>query len=186
MDSAHGFSFIFSAHSTLNHGQLHILRPPSYPGEEPTLRRLEAHTVSSAAYDILCLLEEDLNLSEEYHSLVDGKRNHTMRQPQYGYAETWHAPSRDMISGLSVMQAPGRTRTQFPARLESLSKAIEVSDPASPAKNLAQPLQVAVTSSEGGTLPPMEPFWFRTRSCGRSRAVTWTITSLHAWLSANP
>jgi hypothetical protein len=49
------------------------------------------------------LFDEDLRLSEDYHSMLGGKWNHIMRQPHYGYGDTWHAPSRDLITGLSFV-----------------------------------------------------------------------------------
>jgi hypothetical protein len=56
---------------------------------------------------VLQLFDEDFALSQEYHhSLLTGtKWNHIMRQPHYGYtAETWHDPSRDLITGISYVQ----------------------------------------------------------------------------------
>jgi hypothetical protein len=44
------------------------------------------------------------SLCEEYHELLNQKWNHLMRQPHYGFGDTWHAPSRDMISGLCYVQ----------------------------------------------------------------------------------
>jgi hypothetical protein len=52
----------------------------------------------------ISLFKSDFALSEEYHSLLDGKWNHIMRQPHLGYRSTWHAPSRDMLSGLCLVQ----------------------------------------------------------------------------------
>lgn len=64
-------------------------------------RRNEANTL---AQEVLRLFDEDYDLSEEFHRLFSGKWNHIMRQPHYGYQETWHAPSRDMIEGLCYVQ----------------------------------------------------------------------------------
>jgi hypothetical protein len=53
----------------------------------------------------ISLFKDDFQLSQEYHALLDGKWNHIMRQPHLGFRNTWHAPSRDMISGLCLVQA---------------------------------------------------------------------------------
>lgn len=53
---------------------------------------------------VLELLDADFDIAEEYHALVDGKWNQMMCQPHYGFGDTWHAPSRDMISGLCYVQ----------------------------------------------------------------------------------
>ncbi|KAH6653806.1 hypothetical protein BKA67DRAFT_517523 [Truncatella angustata] len=62
------------------------------------------NSANKAARKVLDLFDADFRLSEEYHSLLDGKWTHIMRQTHYGYKETWHAPSRDMISGLCFVQ----------------------------------------------------------------------------------
>jgi hypothetical protein len=55
------------------------------------------------AQKVLSLFDEDFRLSEDYHSMLGRKWNHIMRQPHYGYGDTWHAPSRDLITGLSFV-----------------------------------------------------------------------------------
>ncbi|KAJ4258004.1 hypothetical protein NW762_008141 [Fusarium torreyae] len=66
--------------------------------------RQRRNSANKIAQDVLDLFDADFNLSEEYHSLLDGKWNHILMQPHYGYEDTWHAPSRDMISGLAFVQ----------------------------------------------------------------------------------
>lgn len=47
----------------------------------------------------------DFEITEMYHALLHGKWNHILAQPHFGFDDnTWHAPSRDMISGLSYVQ----------------------------------------------------------------------------------
>lgn len=65
-------------------------------------RRNSANTFARTVLD---LFDADFQLSEEFHSLLNGKWIHIMRQTHYGYKDTWHAPSRDMISGLCFVQA---------------------------------------------------------------------------------
>ncbi|KAF4332215.1 hypothetical protein FBEOM_13976 [Fusarium beomiforme] len=64
-------------------------------------RRNSANTYAQVALDAF---DQDFTLSEEYHSLLEGKWNHILMQPHYGYEDTWHAPSRDMIGGLCFVQ----------------------------------------------------------------------------------
>ncbi|KAH6885221.1 hypothetical protein B0T10DRAFT_91235 [Thelonectria olida] len=66
--------------------------------------RQRRNSANKAAQDALDLFDADFDLSEEYHSLLNRKWNHIMMQTHYGYEETWHAPSRDMISGLGFVQ----------------------------------------------------------------------------------
>ncbi|KAI7474202.1 glycoside hydrolase family 115 protein [Hortaea werneckii] len=62
------------------------------------------NSANKLAQEILDLFDADFDLSEEYHKLLGGKWNHMLRQPHLGYGETWHAPSRDMIDGVSYVQ----------------------------------------------------------------------------------
>ncbi|KAK7408641.1 hypothetical protein QQX98_009205 [Neonectria punicea] len=62
--------------------------------------RQRRNSANKAAASALALFDQDFDLSEEYHRQLNGKWNHMMMQPHYGYEETWHAPSRDMIGGL--------------------------------------------------------------------------------------
>jgi len=84
-------SFIFvSLQITLGRNQLYAKQ-----------RRNSANTL---AQQVLDLFDADFTLSEKFHSLLNGKWNHIMMQPHYGFGDTWHAPSRDMISGLCYVQ----------------------------------------------------------------------------------
>lgn len=62
------------------------------------------NTANKAARTVLDLFDADFSLSEEFHQMLDSKWNHIMRQTHYGFNDTWHAPSRDMISGLCFVQ----------------------------------------------------------------------------------
>ncbi|KAL4922799.1 hypothetical protein BDW62DRAFT_196803 [Aspergillus aurantiobrunneus] len=143
------------------------------------------NTANTFAHKVLRLFEEDFNLSEEYHSLLNGKWNHIMRQSHYGYTETWHAPSRDLITGLSFVQIRqdsnpivgwiGIAVEGHPGVRPGLVN--EESDRTHPSRRDLVP---AVT------LPPMEPHGPKTRSfeiyCRGSRAVAWNITAPYEWL----
>jgi hypothetical protein len=73
-----------------------------------TLNQLYARQRRNAANKLfrqaLDLFDADFKLSQEFHSLLNGKWNHIMCQPHMGYGDTWHAPSRDAIFGLAYVQ----------------------------------------------------------------------------------
>ncbi|KAL2851524.1 hypothetical protein BJY01DRAFT_260827 [Aspergillus pseudoustus] len=147
------------------------------------------NTANPVAYEILRLFEEDFNLSEEYHSLLNGKWNHIMRQPHYGYTDTWHAPSRDSISGLSFVQ----TRQDSNAICGWIGVAVEGHQGVRPGLINEESDRTHPSRRDlirGVTLPPIEPFGSQTRSfeiyCRGSRSAAWTITSPHEWLAASP
>ncbi|KAH9907548.1 hypothetical protein F4778DRAFT_769024 [Xylariomycetidae sp. FL2044] len=66
--------------------------------------RQRRNSANTEAKTVLDLFDMDFDLSEEFHSLLGGKWNQILCQPHYGFGETWHAPSRDMISGLCYVQ----------------------------------------------------------------------------------
>ncbi len=65
------------------------------------------NTTNRVVKRVMDLFDDDWSLAEEYHHSpwVGDKWNHMMKQPHYGFdPDTWHAPSRDMITGLSWVQ----------------------------------------------------------------------------------
>ncbi|KAH8898131.1 hypothetical protein GQ53DRAFT_711240 [Thozetella sp. PMI_491] len=73
-------------------------------GRNQLYARQRRNTANKLAREVLELFDADYTLSEEFHSLLGGKWNHMLSQPHYGFGDTWHAPSRDMISGLCYVQ----------------------------------------------------------------------------------
>lgn len=73
-------------------------------GRNQLYARQRRNTANELARQVLDLFDADYTLSEEFHALLGGKWNHIMRQTHYGFGDTWHAPSRDMISGLCYVQ----------------------------------------------------------------------------------
>ncbi|KAL4958745.1 uncharacterized protein BDV14DRAFT_207467, partial [Aspergillus stella-maris] len=141
------------------------------------------------AQEILHLFDKDFTLSEEYHALLDGKWNHIMRQPHYGYSNTWHAPSRDMISGISYVQTRqnsnpiagwiGVAVEGHPGVRPGLTN--EESDRTHPSRRDLVP---------GVTVAPLERYGAETRSfeihCRGSRGVSWNVDSPYPWLGVAP
>lgn len=66
--------------------------------------RQRRNTANKLLRQALDLFDADFKLSQEFHSLLDGKWNHMMCQAHMGYGDTWHAPSRDAIFGLAYVQ----------------------------------------------------------------------------------
>ncbi|GJN82072.1 hypothetical protein PLIIFM63780_005609 [Purpureocillium lilacinum] len=62
------------------------------------------NTTNVLFFRSLKLLDKDHELTEEYHSINNGKWNHYLRQPHYGYGPTGAQPSRNMIEGLCYVQ----------------------------------------------------------------------------------
>ncbi|KAF2823241.1 hypothetical protein CC86DRAFT_328373 [Ophiobolus disseminans] len=133
----------------------------------------------------ISLFKADFQLSQEYHMLLDGKWNHIMRQPHLGFRETWHAPSRDIISGLCLVQA-GQESNPIAGNVgvavggtEGVRPGLcnEESDRTHPSRRDLVP---------GVTLPTMEPFGPNPGSFGLylrgPKAVTWEVVSPVEWM----
>ncbi|KAL4883918.1 hypothetical protein BJY04DRAFT_226232 [Aspergillus karnatakaensis] len=147
------------------------------------------NTANKLAHEALHLFDADFDLSEEYHSLLDGKWDHIMRQPHYGYTDTWHAPNRDMISGICFVQ----TRQDANPASGYIGVAVEGHGGVRPGLVNEESDRTHPTRRDKVkevTLPPLEPFGPRTRLveiyCRGSKAVAWTLTSPFEWLIPNP
>lgn len=131
------------------------------------------------------LFKADFQLSQEYHTLLNGKWNHIMRQPHLGFRELWHAPSRDMISGLCLVQA-GQESNPI---VGNVGVAVEGSEGVRPGlcneeSDRTHPSRRDLVS--GVTLPIMEPYgpdsrYFELYMRG-PRALTWEVTSPVEWM----
>lgn len=66
--------------------------------------RQRRNSANLLAKQVLDLFDQDYTLQEEFHALLGGKWNQMLRQTHYGYEDTWHAPSRDMIEGICYVQ----------------------------------------------------------------------------------
>lgn len=78
-------------------------------GKNQLYARQRRTSTNLIARKALALFDADFDLSEEYHALLGGKWNHIACQPHIGFGDTWHAPSRDMISGLCYVQTRQRS-----------------------------------------------------------------------------
>lgn len=149
-------------------------------------RRNETNKV---AQELLDLFDADFDLSEKYHTLLDGKWNHMLRQPHYGYRETWHAPSRDMIDGICFVQ----TRQNSNPIAGHMGIAVEGKRGTRPGLTNEESDRTHPSRGDlipGLTLPPLETFGEKTRYFEifrRGTAVfTWKVSLPQEWIKASP
>lgn len=153
------------------------------------LYALQRRTSANHYFDLaISLFKQDFHLSQEYHSLLDGKWNHIMQQPHLGYRDTWHAPSRDMISGLCLVQA-GQDSNPLVGNIgvvveghEGVRPGLcnEESDRTHPSRRDLVP---------GITVPVVEPYgpkMFFELYSRSSRVVKWSLRSPVEWLHVEP
>lgn len=131
------------------------------------------------------LFKADFQLSQEYHMMLNGKWNHIMRQPHLGFRELWHAPSRDMISGLCLVQASQESNPI----VGNVGVAVEGSEGVRPGlcneeSDRTHPSRRDLVA--GVTLPIMEPYGPESRSfelyLRGPKALTWEVTSPVEWI----
>ncbi|KAL5349097.1 pre-rRNA-processing protein esf1 [Pseudogymnoascus australis] len=79
------------------------------------------NSANRALRKVLDDFEADFNLAEEFHSLLDGKWRHIVRQPHYILRDSWQTPIRDMVGGLCFVQ----TRQNSSASVGQLGVAVE-------------------------------------------------------------
>ncbi|KAH8805498.1 hypothetical protein F5884DRAFT_885869 [Xylogone sp. PMI_703] len=145
------------------------------------------NSTNAYARRVLDLFDEDFSLSKEFHNnpWTGDKWNHIMRQPHYGYSnETWHDPSRDLITGLcyvhlqqdsnSIVGQIGVVVEGHPGVRPGL---MNETDRMQPSRNdLVAGLTVPVMTPYG---PPSR--WFEIFSRG-SKTVQWAATVDEKWV----
>jgi hypothetical protein len=115
------------------------------------------NSTNRMARQVLELFDKDFELSEEYHAMLGGKWNHIMRQPHYGYGDTWHAPSRDLITGLSYVQ----TRQDSNPIVGQMGVAVEGSQGIRPGRTNEESDRTHPSRKDlvpGLTLPPFDRY----------------------------
>ncbi|KAL3445818.1 hypothetical protein BJX65DRAFT_319142 [Aspergillus insuetus] len=137
---------------------------------------------------VLLLFDEDFSLSQEFHNnhWTGTKWNHVMRQPHYGYSnDTWHDPSRDLITGLCYIQP----RQDSNPILGQMGVAVEGHPGVRPGlineeTDRMQPARGDLVP--GLTTPVLSPYcvagtYFEVYSRG-SKPFTWTATAEESWV----
>lgn len=139
------------------------------------------------AQQVLDLFDADFTLSEEYHdSPWTGKKwNHIVRQPHYGYGDTWYDPSRDLITGISFIQP----RQDSSPVVGYMGLAVEGHTGVRPGlineeSDQTQPSRGSLLP--GMTLPMLCPNgpqsrYFEVYSRG-SKSLHWTANTAHEWV----
>ncbi|KAL5877277.1 hypothetical protein ACKVWC_006437 [Pyricularia oryzae] len=149
--------------------------------------RQRRNTTNSVARRVLKLFDADFDLSEEFHhSLLQGKWNHIMCQAHMGYGDTWHAPSRDMISGLCYVQ----TRQNSNAIVGQMGVAIEGHEGVRPGRINEESERTHPSRRDlvpGLTLSPMSRYgpasrWFDIFTRG-TQVIHWKASSPHSWIT---
>ncbi|RFU31716.1 hypothetical protein B7463_g4616, partial [Scytalidium lignicola] len=147
------------------------------------------NSTNALAKRILDLFDEDFSLSEEYHNnpWVGKKWNHIMRQPHYGYiTETWHDPSRDMITGITYVQNRQDSNPMF----GQMGIAVEGHPGVRPGIINEDSYRMHPSRGDlvqGLTVPPLSPYgqpscYFEIYTRG-SQPVQWTATVNENWAS---
>jgi Gylcosyl hydrolase family 115 C-terminal domain/Glycosyl hydrolase family 115 len=147
------------------------------------------NTTNHLAQRVLELFDLDWSLAEEYHNSPwsGNKWNHIMKQPHYGFPtyETYHTPSRDMITGLSFVQ-----RRQNPSPIAGqMGVAVEGHIGVLPGlvnEECCRMQPSRFGRAVGLTLAPLSPFgptnrYFEVYTQG-TRDVAWTVNAAVEWI----
>lgn len=133
----------------------------------------------------LDILNKDHDLMMEYHTINDGKWNHIMRQPHYGYGPTGGQPTRNMIDGLCYVQ----TREDSNPSIGHMGIAVEGIEGINPGhinedSDRTHPSRKWLEA--GVTLPFVTPYgpqdrYFEVFHCG-TKEFSWYAKPQHAWI----
>ncbi|WQF89772.1 hypothetical protein CDEST_14786 [Colletotrichum destructivum] len=154
-------------------------------GRNRLYARQRRNTANRLARQVLDLFDADYSLSEEFHELLGGKWDQIMRQTHYGYEDTWHAPYRDMISGLSYVQ---RRQHSNPV-MGQMGVAVEGHEGVRPGRTNEESDRTHPSRRDlvpGVTLGRMSRYgpskrWFDVYTRG-PEVVHWKASVPHAWL----
>jgi hypothetical protein len=151
--------------------------------------RQRRNETNKVAQEVLDLFNADFDLSEEYHSLLGGKWNHMLRQPHFGYRETWHAPSRDMVGGICYVQ----TRQNSNPIVGYMGIAVEGTQGIRPGLTNEESDRTHPSLGDlvpGLTLPPLETFGLQDRYFEIYRrgtaALDWKVFVPYNWIKTSP
>lgn len=147
--------------------------------------RQRRNSANAWAQKALQIFESDFELQEEYHALLDGKWNHMLSQTHYGYEETWHAPSRDMIGGLCYVQR----RQNSNAIVGQLGVAVEDHEGVRPGRINEESERTHPSRRDlvpGVTFRPLTRYdlnsrWFELFTRG-TLTIHWAAESAHPWV----
>ncbi|KFA53132.1 hypothetical protein S40293_03178 [Stachybotrys chartarum IBT 40293] len=143
------------------------------------------NTTNALFHRCISLFDADHDLVEEYHSILDGKWNHMLRQPHYGFTSSWMGPSRNMISGLCYVQ----TKEDSNPSVGHMGIAVEGTEGINPGlinedSDRTHPSRKWLQA--GVTLPYISPYGVQSRYFEvfhrGTRQFTWEATPQYAWI----
>lgn len=152
-------------------------------------RRNSANTI---AQDVLAASEEDTDLREELHSILDGKWNGMMDQPkleEWQY-ETWLYPARDIIQNLSFVQR----RQDFVYALGNLGIYAEGSESAARQSYVCESCDQTrpTVGSRAPTLQAMDPYGPLNRTVDLfhrgdyRKPISFNVSAPYPWINISP
>ncbi|KAK1992339.1 hypothetical protein LX36DRAFT_617718 [Colletotrichum falcatum] len=158
-------------------------------GRNRLYARQRRNAANRLAREALDLFNADHDLADEFHGLLGGKWDQIMRQPHYGYEDTWHAPYRDMIGGLFYVQRRQRSNPV----VGQMGIAVEGHEGVRPGRTNEESDRTHPSRRDlvpGVTLGQMSrygPFtrWIDVYTRG-PQAIHWRASAPHAWLRLSP
>lgn len=146
------------------------------------------NTTNGLFQECIRLFDADFDLTQEYHSLLNGKWNHILRQPHYGYSTSGLGPSRNMIEGLYWVQ----TRMDSNPSVGHMGVAVEGQEGHDPGicnedSDRTHPSRKWLEA--GLTLPPISPYGPQTRYFEIFHRGTvgfdWELKPQHSWINVS-
>ena len=136
-------------------------------------------STNNAASQVLSSFNQDHQITQRYHSLLNGKWNHMMSQTHLGY-DYWQQPNRNSLPPLSYVQS---LETGLGGQMGVTVEASNGSIPGDSTYNVA-------LSNNTLVLPPMDPYgpstrWIEIFSRGSS-AFSWAVAPHNPWITATP
>lgn len=147
--------------------------------------RQRRNTANKLLHQALDLFDADFKLSQEFHSLLDGKWNYMLCQPHMGYGDTWHAPSRDAIFGLAYVQRHQNSNMivgQMGVAVEGHEgiRAGRINEESERTHPSRRDLVPGFTLGPIGRYGPMKR-WFDIFTRG-TQTIHWTASAAHPWV----
>lgn len=147
--------------------------------------RQRRNTANGLLHECLRLFDEDDKVTREYHSLLEGKWNHMLRQPHYGFDGHALGPYRDMIDGLTWV----RTNVDSNPSIGQMVIAVEGHEGVDPGiinedGDRTHPSRKRL--EPGLTLEPMSPYgpqdrYFEIFHAG-TRTFDWVAKPQYSWI----
>lgn len=144
------------------------------------------NSTNALMQEVIDWFNADYKLETEYHSLLDGRWNHMLRQPHYGYTGSSLGPYRNLIDGLSwvmTQEAPN----PIMGHMGVVAEGTEGHNPGTVAEDSDRTHPSRGSQKKTVTLQPMSNYgpqtrWFEIFHRG-TVAFDWEATPQHEWVS---